>query len=63
MKLKPCPFCKNDSVEIGYCSESYRSFFIECTECGAQGPDIEISHIKHRESGRHKAAEAWNNQD
>ncbi|PHS61658.1 MAG: hypothetical protein COB12_12015 [Flavobacterium sp.] len=59
-RYKPCPFCESTEVVMGYCSESHRSFFVECESCGAQGPEIPIDSIKQRESGRKKATEAWN---
>ena len=48
IKLKPCPFCGSDRIELTImCGE----FYIECTECKSRGK---------RDIDRQEAIDAWN---
>jgi len=46
--LKPCPFCKSTNVEEDYtstfgCRTLSQEGYVECNNCGAQGPYIEAA--------------------
>jgi hypothetical protein len=47
-RLKPCPFCGSDNLaeESTGCAEiagvCYQSCWIECLNCGAEGPCVEV---------------------
>ncbi|WP_223281882.1 Lar family restriction alleviation protein, partial [Xenorhabdus griffiniae] len=50
-KLKPCPFCSgSDTAVNSYSNDTW--FFVQCTDCGACGPE-EASSVT--------AVSAWNN--
>ena len=59
-RYKPCPFCASENISMSYCSESYKSFVVECGDCKAAGPEIPIDHVKERTSGREYATDSWN---
>ncbi|MDE9495499.1 Lar family restriction alleviation protein [Xenorhabdus bovienii] len=37
-KLKPCPFCNSEHIEMNSHSED-TWFFAQCTDCNADGPE------------------------
>ncbi|MEQ1975034.1 Lar family restriction alleviation protein [Xenorhabdus sp. SGI240] len=50
-KLKPCLFCGSGDTEINsYSDDTW--FFVQCTDCGACGPEEESSVT---------AVSVWNN--
>ena len=58
-KLKPCPFCGGDSIEVyTHYGESaglqYGGYYPECTVCGCR-----LNYYESRE----KALKAWNERD
>ena len=38
MKLKPCPFCGSDKLELEHLPK-----FVKCSDCGACGPSVFIT--------------------
>ncbi len=51
MKLKPCPFCGSDEVEITSEIIYTERFLIQCQNCCSQGPEERKKEI---------AIEKWN---
>ena len=51
---KPCRFCGSCSLSIGFQDTGFRSYFVRCQGCGAQGPKSEeieravaVWNVKH----------------
>ncbi len=38
VKLKPCPFCGSDGLNLKLCGHRPDGFWIQCEECGTEGP-------------------------
>jgi len=40
-KLKSCPFCRSRRVTVEHYStgKMHEHFYVNCTDCGADGPD------------------------
>lgn len=57
--LLPCPFCGNETVEVG----AHPSFYVSCYDCGTEGPwfDGESNRGDMPDGeARQKATDAWN---
>lgn len=56
MKIKPCPFCESENVDIYGTTIDYKGFLVDglsvhCDACGARGP---VRNLKTR------AKREWN---
>lgn len=64
-ELKPCPFCNGRSdllvIQDPYIS-SYISynFYVQCDDCGVEGPSIDVAHNTDCRSAIKEAITAWN---
>lgn len=50
-KLKPCPFCGSENLEIAINSIMVNPYYVWCFDCNAIGPD---------EKTKTKAIKKWN---
>lgn len=62
---KPCPFCGQEGVIIREGS-TFRWLMVECSSCGAAGPEIRVQTLgpgsadEWRLAGERDAIEEWN---
>lgn len=57
MKLRPCPFCGSEDVDL--LNREYKSY-AKCWNCRAEGPIVETVQLSRGQSLEAKAVELWN---
>jgi Lar family restriction alleviation protein len=62
-ELKPCPHCGSAEVSMSYSAtmQSPEPFarFVECEECCASGPAVDVAPMGD-DAAQSRAAELWN---
>ena len=56
-ELLPCPFCNGTEIRAQLISSAC---YCECIDCCARGPVVRPHSMKHQDTDKEKAIEAWN---
>lgn len=66
MSLKPCPFCGSENLEEDATAAAeirgamYQTGWIECRDCNAIGPHVELTDEAPGQNDYQRVRDAWN---